>query len=222
MRSFGTQEYAKAEGLARQLLAAAPNMQEARVLQARALLAQGKVEEAEREFKRLNEERLPTPATLAWSALGLGEIALRRGQTKDAVRLFTEAVRADAEYASTLNARSARIRAEAAAPPPIDESAKTFIGQLDAAIRTGRQAEIVPLVVPGELSRFVRGAVGTQPEIWETRVLRTELLDANQMSVDVAMRTKQLGVEHSGTAVLILARVGGAWKLNAIELFEVR
>jgi tetratricopeptide (TPR) repeat protein len=222
MRSFGTQEYAKAEGLARQLLAAAPNMQEARVLLARALLAQGKVEEAEREFKRLNEERLPTPATLAWSALGLGEIALRRGQTKDAVRLFTEAVRADAEYASTLNARSARIRAEAAAPPPIDESAKTFIGQLDAAIRTGRQAEIVPLVVPGELSRFVRGAVGTQPEIWETRVLRTELLDANQMSVDVAMRTKQLGVEHSGTAVLILARVGGAWKLNAIELFEVR
>ena len=89
-------------------------------------------------------------------------------------------------------------------------------------MRTGRQAEIAPLMVPGELLRFVRGAVGTQPEIWQTRVLRTEQLDANQVAVDVSMQTKQLGVEHSGTAVLILARVGGGWKLNAIELFEVR
>jgi len=31
-----------------------------------------------------------------------------------------------------------------------------------------------------------------------------------------------LGAEHSGTAVFILARVGGAWKLNAIEFFEVK
>jgi len=89
-------------------------------------------------------------------------------------------------------------------------------------MRTGRQAEITPLMVPGELLRFVRGAVGTQPEIWQTRVLRTEQLDANQVAVDVSMQTKQLGVEHSGTAVLILARVGSGWKLNAIELFEVR
>lgn len=223
MRLFGTQEYAKAEALTRQLVSAAPHMQEARVLFARAVLAQNKLEEAEREFRQLSEGRLPTPATLAWSAIGLGEIALRRGQAKEAARLFTEAVRADAEYAASLNARAARIRAEASGTPAaIDESAKAFVGQLDTALRTGRQAEITPLVVPGELSRFVRGAVGTQPELWETRVLRTELLDANQMAVDVSMHTKQLGVEHSGTAVLILARVGGAWKLNAIELFEVR
>lgn len=222
-RLFGTQEYAKAEALTRQMLSAAPNMQEARVLFARALLAQGKIDEAEREFRRLAEERLPTPGTLAWSAVGLGEIALRKGQAKDAARLFTEAVRADAEYASSLNARAARLRAEAAAgAPPIDESAKAFVARLDTALRSGRQADINALVVPGELTRFVRGAVGTQPEVWETRVLRTEQLDANQVAVDVSMQTKQLGVEHSGTAVLILARVGNAWKLNAIELFEVR
>ena len=223
MRLFGTQEYAKAEALTRQLLIAAPEMQEARVLFARALLAQNKIDEAERELRRLSEERLPTPGALAWSAIGLGEIALRRGQAKEAARLFTDAVRADAEYASSLNARAARIRAEAAGgAPPIDESAKAFIAQMDTAMRTGRQAEITPLMVPGELLRFVRGAVGTQPEIWQTRVLRTEQLDANQVAVDVSMQTKQLGVEHSGTAVLILARVGNGWKLNAIELFEVR
>ena len=223
MRLFGTQEYTKAEALARQLLTAEPNMQEARVLLARALLAQNKTDEAERELKRLSEERLPTPGTLAWSAIGLGEIALRRGQAKEAAKLFNDAVRADAEYASSLNARAARIRAEAAGgAPPIDESAKAFIAQMDTALRTGRQAEITPLVVPGELTRFVRGAVGTQPEVWQTRVLRTEQLDANHIAVDVSMQTKQLGVDHSGTAVLVLARVGGAWKLNAIELFEVR
>lgn len=224
MRLFGTQDFAKAESLTKQLVASAPEMQEARVLFARALLAQNKLDEAEREFKQLAENRLPTPSTLAWTAIGLGEIALRRGQAKEAVRLFSEAARADAEYAASLNARAARIRAEAAAAstPAIDESVKAFIGQLDTAIRSGRQNDIVPLTVPGELKRFVQQVVGTQPELWETRVLRTEALSATEIAVDVSMQTRQLGADHSGTAVFVLAKVGGAWKLNAIELFEVK
>lgn len=224
MRLFGTQDFAKAEALTKQLTAVAPEMQEARVLFARALLAQNKIDEAEREFKQLAENRLPTPSTLAWSAIGLGEIALRRGQAKEAARLFNEAVRADAEYAATLNARAARIRAETAAAvaPPIDESAKAFVAQLDAAVRTGRQNEILPLIVPGELKRFTQQVVGTQPELWQTTVLRSEALSANEMAVDVSMQTRQLGADHAGTAVFVLAKVGGAWKLNAIELFEVK
>ena len=221
-RLFGAQEYAKAEALARNLLAAAPRLQEARIVFARVLLAENKLDEAEREFRKLADDPLPLPAALAWSAIGAGEIALRRGQTSEAVRAFNEAVRADAEYASTLAARAARIRAEAAAPPAVDESVKSFINQLDAALRSGRQGEISAMIVPGELAKFVRGAVGTQPEIWQTRVLRSEPLDANHIALDVALNTKQLGVEHSGTAVYILARVSGGWKLNAIEYFEVR
>ena len=223
-RLFGAQEYAKAESLARELLAASPSMQEARILLARALLAENRIDEAEREFRQLTDERLPIPAALAWSSIGLGEISLGRGQAAEAARFFNEAVRADAEYASTLTARAARIRAEAAAnaAPSIDESAKNFISQLDAAIRTGRSVELAAMVVTGELAGFVRGVVGTQPEAWQTRVLRTEQLDANRLAVDVALNTKQLGAEHSGTAVFILARVGGSWKLNAIEFFEVR
>jgi len=224
MRLFGTQDYAKAEALTKQLLAIAPQLQEARVLFARALLAQNKLDEAEREFKQLADNRLPTPSTLAWTAIGLGEIALGRGQPKEAARLFGEAARADAEYAASLNARAARIKAEAAAAatPAIDESVKAFIAQLDTAIRSGRQNEIMPMVSPGELKRFVQQVVGTQPELWETRVLRTEALSANEMAVDVSMQTRQLGADHSGTAVFILAKVGGAWKLNGIELFEVK
>jgi tetratricopeptide (TPR) repeat protein len=224
MRLFGTQDYAKAESLTKQLVAIAPEMQEARVLFARALLAENKLDEAEREFKQLADNRLPTPSTLAWTSIGLGEIALRRGQAKDAARLFGEAARADAEYAASLNARAARLRAEAAAAatPVIDESVKAFVAQLDTAIRSGKQNEIMPMIIPGELKRFVQQVVGTQPELWETRVLRTEALGANEMAVDVSMRTRQLGADHSGTAVFILVKVGGAWKLNGIELFEVK
>lgn len=221
-RLFGAQEYAKAEALARDLLAASTPTQEARIVLARALLAENKTDEAEREFKQLAAERLPTPAALAWSGIGLGEISLRRGQAVEAARNFNDAVRADAEYASSLAARAGRIRAESGAgTPPIDESAKTFVSQLDAAIRSGRQAEIAPLVVPGELTGFIRGAVGTQPEAWVTRILRSQQLDSNRMALDVAINSKQLGADHAGTAVLILARVGTGWKLNAVEFFEV-
>ena len=221
-RLFGAQEFAKADALARNLIAAAPRMQEARIMFARILLAENKTDEAGREFRKAADDRLPTPATLAWSAIGLGEIALRRGQGSEAAKDFNEAVRADAEYGSTVAARSARLRAEAAAPSAIDDSAKAFVNQLDTAIRSGRQAEIGTLIVPGELIKFVRGAVGTQPENWQTNVLRSEQLDANHLALDVTLNTKQLGVEHAGTAVYILARVGGSWKLDAIEYFEVR
>ena len=223
-RLFGAQEYVKAEALARELIAGSPRMQEARIVFARALLAQNKTDEAEREFRQLTGEPLPIPAALAWSSIGLGDIALRRSQAAEAARNFNDAVRADAEYASTVYARAARIRAEAAAnaTPAIDESARTFVTQLDAAIRSGRQAEIAPMVVPGELAGFIRGAVGTQPEAWQTRILRGEQLDANRMALDVAINSRQLGADHAGTAVFVLARIGGAWKLNAIDFFEVR
>ncbi len=219
-RLYGAQEYAKAEALARQMLAASPRSQDARIILGRTLLAENKNEEAEREFKQLLTEKLPLPASLAWANYGLGEIALRRGQGAEASRLFTDAIRADGEYASTLTARAERIRAESA--PPIDPAVSAFINQLDAAIRAGKQADIGPLIVPGELGRFVKQLVGTQPEAWQTRVLRTEQLGADRVAVDVALSSKQLGVEHSGTALFILARVGGSLKLDAIELFEVR
>jgi tetratricopeptide (TPR) repeat protein len=220
-RLFGAQDYAKAEALARDLLSASPRFQEMRIVFARTLLAENKTDDAEREFKQLASERLPIPAALAWASIGLGEIAVRRGQTAEATRDFTDAVRADAEYASTITARAARIRAESTGgTPPVDESAKTFIGQFDSAVRTGRQSEVVPLIVPGELSGFIRGVVSTQPEAWQTRVLRSDQVDANRLALDVAISSKQLGVEHSATAVFILTRVSGAWKLNAIEFLE--
>lgn len=221
---FKRQDYARAESIARELLVSSARMREARILLARALLAQNKTDEAEKEFRAALDESLPTPATLAWGNIGLGEIAMRKGQAAAAARHFNEAVRADAEYPSTLAARAGRIKAEAAAgsAPAPDDSAQKFIALLDQTIKSGRKAEIDALIIPGEVTGFSKGIVGSQPELWQTRVLRTEALDANRLAADVSLNVKQLGTEQSGTAVLILARTGGAWKLADIQFFEVR
>jgi hypothetical protein len=221
-RHFGAQDFVKAEAIAREILAIAPNMQEAKVVLARGLLGQNRMDEAEKIFKSVIEETLPTPASLAWGNIGLGEIGLRKGQGAEAARRFNDAVRADAEYASSLTARAGRIRAETAANTlQVDGAVRTFIAQLDQAIVSGKKAELDSRVVPGELVRFINGVVGTQPEIWQTRVLRTEQLDANLVAADVSLDTKELGRQRAGTAVLILARFGGSWKLLGIDLFEV-
>jgi Tetratricopeptide repeat len=223
-RAFVRQEYARSESITRELLSVAPRMQDARILLARALLAQNKLDEAEKEFRVTLDESLPTPLALAWANIGLGEIASRRGQAAEAARRFNDAVRAGGEYASTLNARLSRIKAEAAAnaAPPVDDSAQKFIAQLDQAIKSGRKAELEAQIISGELGSFIKGIVSSQPEIWQTRVLRTEQLDANRLAADVELNVKELGREQSGTARYILARAGGAWKLAAIQFFEVK
>jgi len=225
LRLFGAQDFIRAEAVAREVLTVTPRFQEARILLARSLLEEKKVDEAEKLFRAALDEALPTAATQAWASIGLGEIALRKGQAAEAAKRFNDAVRADAEYAASLLARAERIKAEAAVPngaPPIDESARTFLGQLDHAITTGTKAELDGRIVPGELVRFVGGVAGTKPEVWQTRPLRTELLAENLLAADVSISSKVLGKEQSGTAVLILARVNGSWKLTGIELFEVR
>lgn len=223
-RLFGSQDYGRAESVAREILASAPIMQEARILLARALLSQNKLDEAERLFRMALDGPLPLPATIAWANVGLGEIALKKGQAVDAARRFTDAVRADAEYGATLAARAGRIRAEAVAntAPPIDDSARAFIGQLDQAITGAKKAELDSRLVSGELVRFTSGIAGTPTEIWQTQVLRTEQIDGTLLAADVNIRAKQLGREQAGTAVLILARTSGGLKLAGIDLFEVR
>ena len=222
-RLFGAQEYAKAEAVAREILATNPFMQEARIILARALLGQNRDSDAEKLFQAALDDPLPNPGTLAWANIGLGEINLKKGQAAEAARRFNEAVRADAEYASSLTARASRIRAEIAANTlQVDPAIRSFVAQLDQSITAGKKVELEGRIMPGELVRFVSGVVGTQPEIWQTKVLRTEALDANLVAVDVSIDTKELGRLQAGTAVLLLARVGGSWKLQGIDLFEVR
>ena len=218
------QQPARAEQLARALLARAPASGEARVVLARALLEQNRLDDAEREFRAAADSALPLASTLAWADIGLGEVALRRNRPADAAKLFDAAAKAEADYASTLAARAARIRAEAAAgsPPAVDEQIKTAAANLDAAIKTGQKAGIEALIVGGELTSFSKGIVGTQPEIWQTRVLRTEQLDPNRVAADVTLSARTLGRSQEGPAVFVFARTPSGWKLYEIPIFEVR
>ena len=219
---LGGQDFPKAEATARAMMAAAPRFQEARILLGRALLGENKIEEAEQLFRASLEEPLPFAATLAWANIGLGEIAMKRNQAAEAAKRFNDAVIASRDYPSSLAARAARIRAEAAAnnAPPIDDAARTFITQFSQAVVSNKKADLDARVVPGELVRFVNASIGT--ELWETRVLRTEQLNANLIAADVYIKASKLGKAGEGTAVMLLARTPSGLKVSGIELFEVR
>ena len=75
-------------------------------------------------------------------------------------------------------------------------------------------------MISGELVRFINASIGT--ETWETKVIRTEQLNANLIAADVQIRANKLGTIGSGTAVLLVAKTPAGLKLSGIELFEVR
>jgi tetratricopeptide (TPR) repeat protein len=222
VRQLGAQDYVKAEAVAREMLISAPRLQEARTLLARALLGQNKLDEAEKLFKASLEEPLPFSATLAWGDIGLGEIAMKRNQPAEAAKRFNDAVFASRDYPSSLAARAARIRAEAASnnAPPIDEGVRAFATQLAAAIVSGKKVDLEPRIVSGELVKFMNASVGT--EAWDMKVIRTEQLSADLIAADVNIPARKLGKDGSGTAVLMITRTPSGLKLSSIELFEVR
>jgi Tetratricopeptide repeat len=219
---LGAQDYVKAEAIAREMLTTAPRLQEARILLGRALLGQNKLDEAEKVFRASLEEPLPFSATVAWANIGLGEINMKRNQTAEAAKRFNDAVFASRDFPSSLAARAARIRAEAAAnnAPPIDESVRTFVTQLSQAVVSNRKADLDAKVVPGELVRFINASIGT--EIWDTKVIRTEALSGDLIAADVTINARKLGKEGIATAVLILSRTPSGLRLLGIELFEER
>lgn len=219
---LGAQDFVKAEATARGMLANAPRFQDARILLARALLGQGKLEEAETLFRAALNEGLPFAATLAWANIGLGEIAMKRGQPAEAAKRFSDAVVASRDYPSSLAARLARLRAEAAAnnAPAVDPAVQTFLTQFSQAVVSNKKAELESRVVSGELVKFINATIGT--EAWETKVVRTEQLNADLIAADVQIRLSKLGTAGSGTAVLLLARTPAGLKLSGIDLFEVR
>jgi tetratricopeptide (TPR) repeat protein len=219
---LGGQDFVKAEATARAMLLAAPRFQEARILLGRALLGENKLDEAEKLFRSALDEGLPFPATLAWANIGLGEIAMKRSQPAEAAKLFGGAVLASRDYPSSLAARLARIRAEAAAnnAPPVDAAVQTFVTQLSQAVVSNKKPELESRIVSGELVKFINASIGT--ESWETKVVRTEQLNANLIAADVQIRLSKLGTAGSGTAVLLLARTPAGLKLSGIDLFEVR
>lgn len=220
---FNKQDYVQAEALARQAIQSHQFDDDLRALLGRILLAQSKLDEAEKEFTTVLNSSMPSALNQSWANEGLGEIKLRRNQNAEAAKYFSAAIRADGEYGATLAARAGRLKAEAASPSAIDESAKSFVEQIDRTISSERKSDLNNLVVPGEMDKFVKGIIGSQPSLWQTKILRTDTIDPSRIAVEVSLNIKTLnGVEQTGTAVYMLMRVANSWKLSSIDYFEVR
>lgn len=219
-RFFDKQEFANAEKTARLVLREAPRFDDVRILLARSLLALGRNAEAEKEFRAVLDEKLPSSRSLAWANVGLGELALKNGQAAQAVKFAEDAIRADAEYGASLAARALRNKSNSATPT--EATIAAYFAQFDKAAATNRKAELDAMVLPGEASKFAGGISG-QTEQWKTQVLHVDKIDANNVLVETMLTIKLLNREvESGTAVYRLSRVGSGWKLSAVDMFEVR
>lgn len=213
-------EFANAESLARTLLRDVPRFDDLRILFARSLLAQNKNAEAEREFKAVLEEKLPTSRSIAWANVGLAETASRSGQNEAALRYADLAIAADAEYGASLAARN--VRSKLNLPVTTDNSVKEFFAAFDRAASSNRKADVEVLVLPGEVTKFTGGVAGST-EQWQTQVRYIDRIDANTLLVEANMSIKLLNKEiETGIAVYRLTKAGSTWKLSAVEMFEVR
>ncbi len=220
-RSFDKQDFVSAEKNARTILQSQPNFDDARTLLGRILFSQNRLKESETEFQKVIAEKLPTPNTLAWANVGLGEIAMKSEQKANAVKFFDYAVKSEGEYGAILAARIGREKAETS--PTIDESVKTFFAQFDKSATSGRKTEIESYILLNEMPKFAGIVAGGQPEKWQTQVVRTEKLDANYIVAETTLTVKLLGKEiEKGTAVFILTKTAAGWKLSGREVFEVR
>jgi hypothetical protein len=165
------------------------------------------------------DEKLPSGRSLAWANLGLGEIAAKSNQNAQATKYFEEAIRADAEYGATLAARAGRSKSITGAS--VDESVKAFFAQFDKAAMSASKANVDAMIISGEMPRFSGGVSGAQE--WKTTVLQVDKIDANTVLAEVQLNIRLLNREvESGTAVFLLSKVGGNWKLSSVEMFEVR
>jgi hypothetical protein len=220
-KPFDKQDFAAAEKNARLVLRDNPRFDDVRVLLARALLAQNKTAEAEKEFRAVLDEKLPTARSLAWASVGLGETALRANQNAQAIQYFNDAIKADAEYGATLAARQGKVKANA--PLNNDEGIKAFFAQFDKAAISSRKADLEALILTGETPKIFTGGISGQAQEWTTRIVQIEKIDATHAVVETNLNIKMLTKDaESGTAVYRLTMVGNNWKLSGVDIFEVR
>ena len=219
-RLFDKQEFANAESTARVLLRDNPRFDDLRILLGRSLLAQNKNAEAEKEFRAVLDEKLPTSRSLAWANVGLAESASRSNQNAAALKFAEAAILADAEYGASLAARN--LRNKLGASSTADPTVKGFFTDFDKAASSNRKADIDALVMPGEVTKFASGVSGST-EQWQTQIRQIDRIDANTVLVEANMTVKLLNKEaEMGIAVYRLSKSANGWKLSAVEMFEVR
>ncbi len=219
-RYFDKQDFANAEKTSRTLIAGLPRFDDLRALLGRALLAQGRNVDAEREFKAVIDEKLPTSRSLAWANVGLAEVASKSNQNDAAIKFAEAAIFADADYGASLAARNLRNKLGYASQG--DPGVKSFFAEFDKAASSNRKADIDSMVMSGEVAKFASGVSGST-EQWQTQIVQIDRLDVITVLVETNTTVKLLTRNaETGTAVYRLIKVGSGWKLAGVEMFEVR
>lgn len=219
-RLFDKQDFVAAATLARKILGDLPAYDDVRILLARSLLSSGSVDEAEKEFQAVYDSKLPSARGLSWAMVGMADIAARRGRGEQAAELAKRAIISEGEYGASLAARSIRNRLNVKSD--VDPSVVEFFRSFDKAAAGNQKAQLEALAVPGEVSRFVSSVAG-QTVMWSTAVTHTDQIGPNTVLAEVTLNVKLLNREpESGMAVFRLVKAAGGWRLEAVEVFEVR
>lgn len=219
-RAFDKQDFAGAETAARIALRDLPRFDEVRIFLGRALLAQNKNAEAEKEFRAVLEERSPAARSIGWANVGLAQSAAASKQNDIALKFAETAIIGDADFGSSFAARN--LRNKLGSNPAVDAGVKAFFTEFDRSAASNRKAELDAMFLPGEATKFVSGISGST-EQWQTQIRSVDRIDANTVLVETNVNIKLLTKEpESGTTVYRLVRIGSAWKIAAVEMFEVR
>jgi hypothetical protein len=213
-------QYNAAENLARTVLRSFPRFDEVRVSLGRAFLAEGRLQDAEKEFRAVIDGPLPIARSMAWSYAGLADVAQRGNQKDAAVRNAALAIKADADTGASLSARETLTKGGVAATA--DVGVAGYFQQFDRIAVSSRKADLEAMMAPGEAVRFASGLSGQAVE-WKTVVTRTDTLDADTILAETLVDLKLINKEpERRLAVFRLSRIGNEWKLHSVDIFERR
>jgi tetratricopeptide (TPR) repeat protein len=224
--AFNRTQYAEAETKLKQAIGFDRRNAVLHAWLARTLMAQKKTDEAAAEATAAMRVEPTVSPALAWARITLGQVALSRNQSAEAARQFRAARVETDEATAQFAAQEALIQAERAGgvAPQIDESVRSYISQLDGAIKLSGSDKLFTLVIRNNLKRFVQGLTVSRPASWATEILHVEQVDANRVVLDVGLKVKSEGKDQSGTAVYVLSRSGSGWVLEDVphQLFNVK
>jgi Tfp pilus assembly protein PilF len=224
--AFNKGQYPESESLLMQAVRIEPRNGVLHAWLARSLAAQKKFDEASNEALAAIKIEPPSGPALAWARITLGQIAMSKNQPAEAARQFRAAVVEADEVAAQLAAHEGMVQAEHAsgAATQADESVRSYITQLDAAIKNSTSDKLFTMVIKNNLKRFVQGLTVSKPASWTTEILHVDQVDANRIALDVGLKVKTEGRDQSGTAVFVLNRAGSSWVLEDVphQLFNVK
>lgn len=222
--AFNKGGFAEAETKLREAVRIAPHNSTLHAWFARALAAQNKSDEAMKEADAATKITPPTGGALAWAHVTMGQILMAKNSAAEAVKYLRKAAIEADEAPALFAANEALVKAEHAAnmSPPVEESIRAFITQLDSLIRQPDSERLFNIVVKQNLKKFVQGLTVSPPTSWTTEILRLDRIDANRVSLDVALKIKTQDGEPSGTALFILYRTGSGWVLEDVQRFNVK